>query len=349
MREILLAVLLWLPQSALALTAEEQNTIEVARAASPSVVFVINVALRTNVFLDEFAIPQGSGSGFVWDKDGHIVTNYHVVQGGDTFLVRLKDKTELKAKLVGVEPRKDIAVLKVTGAAGKLKPLPQGDSKSLQVGQKTIAIGNPFGLDHTVTTGIVSALGRQVEGVAGVAIREMIQTDAAINPGNSGGPLLDSDGRLIGMNTVIFSRSGASAGIGFAVPVDFIKRVVPQLIRGGVVVQPGIGVVPLSEEEKAYFLGDVEGVVIARVLSGSPADKASLRGIDVDRFGRPIKLGDIIVGVDDRPVKNFDDLYYILEDYKVGDVASFRLLRDGKKRAVRIPLINIFENYARPR
>jgi S1-C subfamily serine protease len=343
MNEIMLAALLLLSCPARsALLPDEENTIQAARAASPSVVFIINnVAVRTGIFMDEFSVPQGAGSGFVWDKDGHIVTNYHVVQGGDTFLVTLKDQTELKAKLVGVEPRKDIAVLKVVGPAGKLQPLLQGDSKTLQVGQKVIAIGNPFGLDHTVTSGIVSALGRQVQGVAGVMIRDMVQTDAAINPGNSGGPLLDSAGRLIGMNTVIFSRSGSSAGIGFAVPVDFIKKIVPQLIRNGRVVQPGIGVVILTEEQKAYLLGDVQGVVIREINPGSPADTAGLRGIRRDRSGRFI-LGDIIVGVDERPVKDFDDLYYILDNYKIGDTPSFTVLRDGKKRSVRIQLINIF-------
>lgn len=341
MNKILLAGLLLASPARSVLLPDEDNTILVAREASASVVFIINIAVRQDVYMDEFAVPRGSGSGFVWDKDGHIVTNYHVVQGGDTFLVTLKDQTEIQAKLIGAEPRKDIAVLKVIGPTDKLKPLQRGASKTLQVGQKTIAIGNPFGLDNTITTGIVSALGRQVQGIGGVMIREMIQTDAAINPGNSGGPLLDSGGRLIGMNTLIFSRSGSSSGIGFAVPVDFIKKIVPQLIKDGRVVQPGIGVAVLTEEQKVYLLGEVEGVIVREVNPESPAAKAGLRGLRRDRSGR-IVLGDVITAVDNRPVKNYDDLYYILDDYKVDDMPTFTLIRDGKKRTARIPLVNIF-------
>jgi S1-C subfamily serine protease len=222
MNNFLLLAYLFFAVPARALLPDEENTISVAREASHSVVFIINIAVRQDVYQDEFSVPQGGGSGFVWDKEGHIVTNFHVVQGGDVFVVTLRDHTELKAKVIGTEPRKDIAVLKVIGSTEKLQPLPRGDSKALQVGQKTIAIGNPFGLDNTVTTGIVSALGRQVQGIAGIMIREMIQTDAAINPGNSGGPLVTMEGEVVGIVTAILnpSRQRTFIGIGFAVPIE---------------------------------------------------------------------------------------------------------------------------------
>lgn len=323
-----------------ALLPDEENTIAVFKEASPSVVFVTNIAVEQNPYMDEFAIPQGSGSGFIWSRDGYIVTNYHVVQGGDAFLVTLKDQTELAAKVVGVEPRKDIAVLKVSGSLDKMRPLRVGNSESLQVGQKAIAIGNPYGLDSTITTGIVSALGRQVQGIGGVTIHDMIQIDAAINPGNSGGPLLDSGGSLIGMNTMIYSRSGASAGIGFAVPVSFIKRLVPQLIKYGRAVQPGLGISILSEEQKYYLVGDIAGVVIREVSPKSPASRAGLRGIHRDFRGR-LTLGDIVIGIDGHAIKDYDDLYNVLDLYKAGDSISVVLLRGGKKQTVRLSLVNL--------
>ena len=323
-----------------ALIPDEENTIAVFKAAAPSVVFVTNIAVGQDLYMDEFAIPQGSGSGFVWDPEGHIVTNYHVVAGGDAFLVTLKDHTELPAVLVGAEPRKDIAVLRVQKPAVKLKPLAVGDSSRLQVGQKTLAIGNPFGLDNTLTTGIVSALGRQVLSVGRVTIRDMVQTDAAINPGNSGGPLLDSDGRLIGMNMSIYSPSGASAGIGFAVPVDTIKRIVPQIIRYGRSVQPGIGISVLRDDQKLQLVGGVPGVVVREVESGLPAARAGVRGLRVSR-GR-LSLGDVIVGVGGEEVKDYDDLYNALDRRKVGDMVEFSFLREGRRRQVRIELIDVF-------
>ena len=324
-----------------ALLADEENTIKVFREASPSVVFVTNISVERNFYMDEFAIPQGSGSGFIWDRSGYIVTNYHVVAGGDRFMVTLKDHTELAARFVGAEPRKDIAVLKVTGPVDKLIPIRLGASESLIVGQKTIAIGNPFGLDNTLTTGIISALGRQVQGAGGVTIRDMIQTDAAINPGNSGGPLLDSEGRLIGMNTMIYSQSGASAGIGFAVPVTFVKRIVPQLIKTGKVSQPGIGVSILTTEQKYSLLGQVKGAVIREAYPGSPAHRAGLRGIRQDQTGRLI-LGDIIIAVDDKSVNSYDDLYNTLDGYKPGDPVKVVYLRGGKRLSARVDLVNLY-------
>jgi len=328
-----------LARPASALLPEEQNTIRVFQDASASVVFVTNVAIGQNMFMDEFAIPQGAGSGFVWDDKGHIVTNFHVVQGGDAFLVTLRDQTQLEAKVVGVDPNKDIAVLKVE-KADKLKPIKVGSSDKLLVGQQGIAIGNPFGLDHSLSKGVISALGREVQGIGGVTIRDMIQTDAAINPGNSGGPLLDSDGNLIGMNTMIFSRSGSSAGVGFAVPVAFIKRIVPQLIETGHVSRPGIGVSILTTGQKYYLIGDQDGVVINQVAPGGPAAKAGLRGVRRTPGARA-EAGDVIVGVDDIRVKDFDDLFNALDRYKIGDTVKIKILRAGKTLSVPVPLINI--------
>ncbi|MBI4375803.1 MAG: trypsin-like peptidase domain-containing protein [Elusimicrobia bacterium] len=332
------AALLALALRAWALLPDEENTIKVFQEASPSVLFVTNVTVVRDFFtLDEFTVPQGAGSAFIWDSEGHVVTNFHVVasalQNRTPLIVTLKDGTETQARIVGVEPKKDIAVLKIDPKGHRLRPIPLGDSASLQIGQKAIAIGNPFGLDNTLTTGIVSALGRQVQGIGGVTIRDMIQTDAAINPGNSGGPLLDSSGRLIGMNTMIYSRSGSSAGIGFAVPVTFIRRVVPQIIKYGRAVQPGIGV--------SIIPARVEGVVVGEVHPNSPAEAAGMKGVTQTRDGRII-LGDVIVAVDGKPVRDYDDLYNILDQHKVGDTVKVETLRRGQKRVYRIELVNLF-------
>lgn len=322
------------------LLPEEENTIKVFREAAPSVVFVTNVAIGRRYDMDEFAVPQGSGSGFLWDKAGHIVTNFHVVQGGDAFLVTFGDQTEFEAKLVGADPYKDVAVLKLLKAPEALTPIKVGSSDKLQVGQQTLAIGNPFGLDHSLTKGIVSAVGRVVQGIGGVTIHDMIQTDAAVNPGNSGGPLLDSSGNLIGMNTMIYSRSGSSAGVGFAVPVAFIKRIVPQLIAYGKVIRPGLGITMLTPGQKYYLIGDADGVVIDQVTKGGPAAKAGLRGGRRAPGGR-YAIGDVIVGVGDQPVKDFDDLYNALDLHKVGDSVDVKFLREGKTMTVPVTLISI--------
>ena len=237
------------------LTQEERSTIDVFRSVSPSVCYITTVERRTTIFsMNPRYYPQGTGSGFVFDKAGHIVTNYHVVADADLRLVTLADQSQYRAKVVGWEPDKDIAVLKIDVEPEKLTPIPIGMSGDLQVGQKVLAIGNPYGLDHTLTTGVVSALGREIESVTGRTIREVIQTDAAINPGNSGGPLLDSSGRLIGVNTQIASPSGANAGIGFAVPVDVVNSIVPEIIRFGRVRKPMLGI-RLVPEYKTVSLG----------------------------------------------------------------------------------------------
>ncbi len=270
----LIPLLIWLPGLAGDLGPEEIRQIEVFRRAAPSVVNVHSLALRRNLFsLDVFEIPRGSGSGFVWDREGHVVTNFHVLEGGSSFQVTLSDQSTWEAKLVGAAPAKDLAVLRIDAPRRKLDPLELGHSSTLVAGQKVLALGNPFGLDHSLTVGVVSALGRELRAPNGRTIRDVIQTDAAINPGNSGGPLLDSSGRLIGVNSAIYSPSGASAGVGFAVPVDTVRRLVPQLIQHGRPIRPGIGIVPLSEAIAAR--NELEGVVIREIVPGTPAERGS--------------------------------------------------------------------------
>jgi S1-C subfamily serine protease len=318
-------------------TEDERNTIAVFRAAAPSTVFVT----QKRLVLDRFwgtavEVPAGSGSGFVWDTDGHIVTNFHVVDGARSLIVTLQGEKSFPATVVGVEPRKDIAVLKIDAPKGELTPIAAAPPRiPLEVGQKAIAIGNPFGLDHTLTTGVVSALGRQVEGAGGVTIRDMIQTDAAINPGNSGGPLIDSSGHLIGMNTMIFSKSGASAGIGFAVPVSTIARVVPQLIKSGRVESVGLGI-QLDPAQRLERRSGIRGVIVMGVIPGGPAEKAGLRGLTESERG--LLLGDVIVGIDGKPVEDYDALYNALDGRKPGESVKVELMRDRKKTIVEMEL-----------
>ena len=320
----------------------EQNVIDVFRAAAPATVFVTQKRLVRDYSMRALEVPAGSGTGFVWDTQGHIVTNYHVVDAGrarGTYSVTLYSQKTYDAQLLGGDPNKDIAVLKLLNCDEPLTPirvLPQGGP--LEVGQTAIAIGNPFGLDHTLTTGVVSAIGREVQGYGGVTIRDMIQTDASINPGNSGGPLLDSGAHLIGMNTMIFSKTGSSAGIGFAVPVATVRRVVPQIIDKGRVEHPGLGIEPLPDAYAARV--GVKGVVITRTVAGGPAAKAGIRGLQQDRTGE-ILLGDIIVGINEHKVKNYDDLYNALDRYKVGDEVEVKLVREGAPASVRLNLIDL--------
>ena len=243
---------------------QERNTIEVFRSASDSVVFITRAILQRSLrTLDVAKIPSGTGSGIVWDRHGHVVTNFHVIQGGNAFSVTFSDGTTHDARVVGVDPNKDLAVLKIQTKASRLVPIARGNSQELVVGQKVLAIGNPFGLDHTLTVGVISALGREIQSLEGTTIEDVIQTDASINPGNSGGPLLDSTGRMIGLNTQIVSRSGESAGIGFAVPVATVERIAPQLIRYGKVRRAGIGVQILRDNQVRHW--GVRGVVIREV------------------------------------------------------------------------------------
>ena len=320
------------------LSASEQRDIRVFRENSPSVVNISTVDLRRDFFsLNVLQIPRGTGSGFVWDQQGHIVTNYHVIQGGDRLHVTLGDE-DFDAEVVGVAPNKDLAVLRIDAPPRLLRPLIVGDSTRLLVGQRVLVIGNPFGLDQTLTTGVVSALGRELNSPGGVPIRDVIQTDAAINPGNSGGPLLDSKGRLIGVNTAIYSPSGASAGIGFAVPVEVVTRLVPQLIQHGRPLQPGIGV-ELVPDHLAQRIG-VEGVVVRRVVRGGPADQAGIQGLRQSRRGR-VLLGDVIVAVGDEPVRLISDLVLAFDEIGIGGTARITLERDQRKFAVEVPLMAI--------
>lgn len=322
--------------SASMLLEDERNTIEVFQRVSSSVVFVINKAMRRDFFsMDVMEVQQGSGSGFIWNANGYIVTNYHVVQNGDAWSVTLNDNTTYDAELIGAEPSKDIAVVKINAPVTKLAPVAIGGSENLRVGQKVIAIGNPFGLDQTLTTGVVSALGRQIKSGNNRTIEGVIQTDAAINPGNSGGPLLNSRGELIGINTAIYSTSGSSAGIGFAVPVNIVKRVVPQLIKYGKVIRPGLGVGTVDDNIARRW--GIKGVVIARVQPGGAADRAGLKGLVQNRWGE-IRLGDIITGINDKPVTNFDELGTELERYQIGEVVTVNILRGDRETSVKVRL-----------
>jgi len=308
------------------LSADELATIKVFSEASPSVVYVTSTELRRDIFnLNVFEIPRGAGSGFIYDRDGHVVTNFHVIQAGTRWIVTLADQSEWEALLVGAEPDKDVAVLKIDAPADGLKPLAIGTSESLRVGQKVLAIGNPFGLDRTLTTGVVSAIGREIVSVSGRKIRDVIQTDAAINPGNSGGPLLDSAGRLIGVNTQIASPSGASAGVGFAVPVDTVNAIVPDLIRHGRVIRPGLGVT-LHEDWIPRRLG-VPGVLIDKILEGTGAAEAGLRGTTIDHRGYIRELGDVILKVAEQDVRTVNGLKDALERFNAGDIVRLTLLR----------------------
>ncbi len=318
------------------LLEDERNTIQVFEQASPAVVFITNKALRRDFFsMNVFEVPQGTGSGFIWDTEGHIVTNNHVVEGGNSWSVTLNDNTSYDAELVGVEPSKDLAVMRIRAPRAKLSPVMIGSSEKLRVGQKVIAIGNPFGLDQTLTTGVVSALGREIKANNGRTIQDVIQTDAAINPGNSGGPLMNSHGELIGINTAIYSTSGASAGIGFAVPVNIVRNIVPQLIQHGKVIRPGLGV-SLLNDNVARRAG-VNGVIIANVARGSAAQRAGLRGLSENDWGQA-QLGDVIIGINNKPVTTYDELGTELEKYQVGETITVKILRNDREMTVPVKL-----------
>jgi S1-C subfamily serine protease len=321
-----------------ALLDVEKQTIEIYRKALPATVNVANIRLARNFFHGEVEVPQGAGSGWVWDSDGHIITNFHVVQGGSNFVVTFhNDPKQYKAKLIGQAMEKDIAVLKLEERPEKLAPIELAASRELVVGQYSFAIGSPFGLDYTLTSGVISALGRSIQGIGGVKINDMIQTDAAINMGNSGGPLLDSSGKLIGMNTVIFSTTGSSAGLGFAVPSDTIRAVVPQLIKHGKVIRPGLGIGIVPDSMQRRLTGSEKGIVISYIDEKGAAARAGLRGITQDRQGR-MYLGDIILAVDGKEVNNLDDIYQVLDKKNIGDTVSVKYRRDGKTHTTQVTL-----------
>jgi S1-C subfamily serine protease len=304
------------------------------------VAYIVSMAVRRDLFgLDIQKIPQGAGSGFVWDQNGHVVTNYHVVQGAQngnvSFDITLGDHSTYRGQVIGVAPDNDLAVLRISAPVSRLRPLAIGSSHDLQVGQMTFAIGNPFGLDQTLTTGVVSALGRQIPTESGRIIKDVIQTDAAVNPGNSGGPLLDSAGRLIGVNTAIYSPSGASAGIGFAIPVDTVNRVVPQLIAHGKIVRPRLGITPANDSLTRRM--GIKGVLIIDVEENSGAAAAGLRGTRRSTEGRLV-LGDVITAINDKPIKTVDDLLSTLEGFKVGDTVNATIVRDEETKTVDVKL-----------
>jgi S1-C subfamily serine protease len=321
------------------LAADEKATIELFEKSRDSVVYISTLQLVRDYWTrNVFAVPRGTGSGFIWDDGGHVVTNFHVIQGASEATVRLADGRDYKAALVGASPAHDIAVLKIGVGIKRPPPVPVGSSRDLKVGQKVFAIGNPFGLDWTLTSGIVSALDRSLGGEqGGQPIEHLIQTDAAINPGNSGGPLLDSAGRLIGINTAIYSPSGASARIGLAVPVDTVLRVVPQLIRDGRYVRPALGV-EVDEQINRQLVSatGIEGVFLLRVLPGSAADKAGLKGAEVRREG--IVPGDVVTAVGGKPVDSVARLLARLDDHKVGERVKIEVRRGGETRSVEVEL-----------
>jgi len=324
----------------------EKSQIDIFRNASPSVVNITSLSVSYNQLrMDVTEIPSGVGSGFIWDSDGHIVTNYHVIadalRGNSRVRVTLADQSSWVARFVGASRDNDLAVLKIDAPPGRLPAIPIGTSSDLQVGQGVFAIGNPFSLDQTLTTGVISGLGREIRSVTRKTIYGVIQTDAAINPGNSGGPLLDSAGRLIGVNTAIYSPSGVYAGIGFAVPVDTVNRIVPQLIRSGKAERPGVGILLHEDAFTARLLKQRDinrkGVLFRDVIDGSAAAKAGLRPTNRDSDG-VMQLGDMIVGLAEKPVTGNKDLLRIVDELEVGDEVPITILRDGSEQNLKLKL-----------
>ncbi len=316
----------------------EQTSIRRFKEAAPSVVYITTTEERSRGFFgfDVVEVPAGSGTGFLWDEQGHVITNFHVIQGAVRATITLADGSHHEATYVGGAPDKDLAVLLLTKTPPKLRPIPIGTSADLQVGQAVLAIGNPFGLDQTLTTGVVSALGREIQSVTRRRISGVIQTDAAINPGNSGGPLLDSAGRLIGVNTAIQSPSGGSAGIGFAVPVDTVNRVVPQLIVRGRLERPELGFEPVAPRLVERAFGPQKGVMVGKVTRGGAAARAGLQGVSIE--GRKVLAGDLVQGVNGRSIDNWDSLLDAVEALPFGSTAQLDIEREGRKQRVAIRL-----------
>ncbi|GLI63253.1 hypothetical protein VaNZ11_006153 [Volvox africanus] len=377
------------------LTPEEQLTIEIFKESTPSVVNVTNLAIKRDAFtMNMLEMPQGQGSGFIWDRVGHVVTNYHVIQDASDIKVTLANGEELSATLVGVDQDKDIAVLQIgppqllaegelmagptssltsqsravaaggsgagSGVAGvvaaeavqgspmaKLEPLSLcSSSADIVVGQKVFAIGNPFGLDHTLTVGVVSGTGREIQSISGRPIQDVIQTDAAINPGNSGGPLLDSGGCLIGINTAIYSPTGANNGVGFAIPVDIVKSSVGQIIQYGKVTRPVLGI-SFAPDMSSEALGIKAGILVLSAREGGPAWRAGLKGSTRDEYGRLV-LGDIITAVNGVKIKNSSDLYRVLDKAQVGDTLHITVLRENNTFVVDVTLESSFPGSGGP-
>jgi S1-C subfamily serine protease len=319
------------------LTPEEIVNIEVYEKAKKSVVFITTLSYRRDPLTQDVEeLPEGTGSGFIWDPRGYVVTNFHVIQDARAAQVHMYDGKVLQARLVGAAPDKDLAVLRID-APEDLTAIAVGTSKDIRVGQRAYALGNPFGVGLTFTEGVVSALDRRMKAVTGRPINGVIQTSAPINPGNSGGPLLDSSARLIGVNTAIYSPSGANAGIGFAIPVDTVNQVVPELIRDGKIDRPGLGV-QLASAQAAKRLGIKSGVLITEVVPNGAAAKAGMQPTKVDARGRLLHLGDVLVALDDKPVASADDLFQLLAEHKVGDQVKLTVLRDGERLEIPVKL-----------
>jgi S1-C subfamily serine protease len=312
---------------AMSLAEEDQRNIDLFKKCSKSVVHITTARLGRDFNFNVLEIPRGTGSGFLWDAQGRVVTNYHVVEGAARWKVTLADQSSWNAVLVGVAPDKDLAVLKIDAPAERLEPILVGTSGDLQVGQRVYAIGNPFGLDQTLTTGIISGLGREIKAVTGRVIDGVIQTDAAINPGNSGGPLLDRDGRLIGVNTAIYSPSGASAGIGFAIPVDQVNQVVPQIVRHGKVIRPGMGV-RIAGDDISRQLG-LEGVLVINVEPGGGAEQAGVQPTVRDASG-DVALGDVILSINGHKTPTVEELTTALDKQEAGNTVKVVVLRNAK-------------------
>jgi len=328
---------------AFALTDDEKNNVSIYQKASPSVVNVISTVITRDFFLNPTP-REGSGSGSIIDTRGHILTNNHVIRDAQKLEVTLVDGSKWPAKLIGTDPDTDLAVIKINSPPEKLKPLPFGDSRKLQVGQKVLAIGNPFGLGLTLTTGIISSLGRTIRSEVGTTIEDVIQTDASINPGNSGGPLLNSEGEIIGINTAILSPTGVSVGIGFAIPVNTAKRISSELLSKGFVSYPYLGAAIhtiLPQFAKALSLKTEKGAMVVDVTPGGPADKAGLKGANkqaqIGNFIHPVG-GDIIIQVDKSEVTDGEELIKYLRERKIGDAITLKIIRDGKTREVKVTL-----------
>jgi S1-C subfamily serine protease len=321
------------------LGADERGNIEIFEKVSPSVTYITNKRFQRDFFSFNITeIPQGTGSGFLWDDKGHIVTNFHVIYQADEVEVRMPDGKSYDADLVGADPDHDLAVLRINALNLNIPPIMIGSSKDLRVGQKVLAIGNPFGLDSTLTTGVISALGRTIQSMTKRYIHDVIQTDAAINPGNSGGPLLDSFGRLIGVNTAIISPTGVYSGVGFAVPVDTVNRIVTKLINYGKVGRPGLGVSLIPDNIMARM--GIEGVGILEVHRGSSAEEAGLQAVKRLRYGQ-IEMGDVIIGCDGFPVKKNSDLIRILDRHEVGEEVELSIFREGRTMLIRVVLQSV--------
>jgi len=318
------------------LSEAERATIDLFRRTSPSVVQVVSRANAGDMReLQSGSRAAQSGTGFVWDGAGHIVTNNHVVEGAGSVGVRFGSGQVTQAQITGTAPNYDLAVIRVANSGHLPRPIAIGTSADLKVGQFAYAIGNPFGLDQSLTTGVISALKRRLPTSAGREIANVIQTDVAINPGNSGGPLLDSAGRVVGVTTAIISPSGSNAGIGFAIPIDVVNRIVPELIRNGRVPTPGIGINAASEVATTRL--GVQGIIVVRTIPGSPAARAGVRGVDPTTG----KIGDVIVGVNGIPVRRLTDFTDALEQAGVGHEAQLEVERNGERRKVGVKVADI--------